>query len=95
MARSLSRPRDVRAIAIARLISEMGDEIALIALLFRVKSSGAAAISAIFALYALSRIVLSPFTGTIVDVTFEPGKFAPDEGQAAFEAARQLGLALE
>jgi len=36
-----------------------------------------------------------PFTGTIVDVTFEPGKFAPDEGQAAFEAARQLGLALE
>lgn len=36
-----------------------------------------------------------PFTGTIVDVTFEPGEFAPDEGQAAFEAARQLGLALE
>ena len=36
-----------------------------------------------------------PFSGTIVDVTFEPGKFAPDEGQAAFEAARQLGLALE
>ena len=63
----MSRPRDVRAIALARLISEMGDEIALIALLFRVKSSGAAAISAIFALYALSRIVLSPFSGTIVD----------------------------
>ena len=67
MPRSTSRPRDIRAIAIARLISEMGDEIALIALLFRVKSSGATAVSLIFALYALSRIVLSPLSGSIVD----------------------------
>ena len=45
----------------------MGDEMALIALLFRVKSSGPAAISAIFALFALSRIILAPISGSIVD----------------------------
>ena len=67
MKQSVHRPRDIRAIAISRLISEMGDEMALIALLFRVKSSGPAAISAIFALFALSRIILAPISGSIVD----------------------------
>ena len=36
-----------------------------------------------------------PFTGSIVDVTFLPGAFAPDEGENALEAAIELGLALE
>ena len=67
MKQSVHRPRDIRAIAISRLISEMGDEMALIALLFRVKSSGPAAISAIFALFALSRIIFAPISGSIVD----------------------------
>ena len=67
MTKLISRPRDIRVIAIARLISEMGDEMALIALLFRVKASGPAAISAIFALYALSRILLAPYSGSVVD----------------------------
>lgn len=67
MTKLISRPRDIRVIAIARLISEMGDEMALIALLFRVKTSGPAAISAIFALYALSRILLAPYSGSVVD----------------------------
>ena len=67
MKKSAYRPRDIRAIAISRLISEMGDEMALNALLFRVKSSGPAAISAIFALFALSRIIFAPISGSIVD----------------------------
>lgn len=67
MKKSAYRPRDIRAIAISRLISEMGDEMALIALLFRVKSSGPAAISTIFALFALSRIIFAPISGSIVD----------------------------
>jgi MFS family permease len=54
-------------IALSRLISEMGDEMALVALLFRVKASGPAAISAIFVLYALSRILLAPYSGSVVD----------------------------
>lgn len=67
MTKLISRPRDIRVIAISRLISEMGDEMALIALLFRVKSSGPTAVSAIFALYALSRILLAPYSGSVVD----------------------------
>jgi MFS family permease len=67
MVRKVTRPRDIRVIALARLISEMGDEMALVALLFRVKASGPAAISAIFALYALSRIFLAPYSGSVVD----------------------------
>jgi len=67
MVHKVTRPRDVRVIALARLISEAGDEIALIALLFQVKSSGPAAISAIFALYALSRILLAPYSGSVAD----------------------------
>ena len=67
MVHKVTRPRDVRVIALARLISESGDEIALIALLFQVKSSGPAAISAIFALYALSRILLAPYSGSVAD----------------------------
>jgi MFS family permease len=67
MSKTVSRPRDIRVIAISRLISEMGDEMALVALLFRVKGSGPAAISAIFALYALSRILLAPYSGSFVD----------------------------
>ena len=67
MIHKVTRPRDIRVIALARLISEAGDEIALIALLFQVKSSGPAAISAIFALYALSRILLAPYSGSVAD----------------------------
>ncbi|NBW91053.1 MAG: MFS transporter, partial [Actinobacteria bacterium] len=67
MIQKVTRPRDVRVIALARLISEMGDEMAIVALLFRVKSSGPIAISAIFALYALSRIFLAPYSGSVVD----------------------------
>lgn len=36
-----------------------------------------------------------PFTGSIVDVTYLPGEFAPDEGPGALAAAIELGLALE
>ncbi|MFM7744221.1 MAG: arylsulfatase [Actinomycetota bacterium] len=36
-----------------------------------------------------------PFTGHIVDVTYEPGDFAPDEGPQALEAAIKLGLDLD
>lgn len=36
-----------------------------------------------------------PFTGSIVDVTYLPGEFAPDEGPGALQAAIELGLALE
>jgi len=67
MIHKVTRSRDIRVIALARLISEAGDEIALIALLFQVKSSGPAAISAIFALYALSRILLAPYSGSVAD----------------------------
>jgi MFS family permease len=67
MIHKVTRPRDIRVIALARLISEAGDEIALIALLFQVKSFGPTAISVIFALYALSRIVLAPYSGSIAD----------------------------
>ncbi len=63
----ISRPRDIRVIAVSRLISEMGDEMALIALLFRVRTSGPVAISGIFALYSLSRILLAPYSGSVVD----------------------------
>ncbi|MFZ9705847.1 MAG: MFS transporter [Ilumatobacteraceae bacterium] len=60
-------PRDIRALAIARLVSEMGDELALIALLFRLKDSGPLAVSALLATFAATRIVLAPLTGNIVD----------------------------
>jgi MFS family permease len=60
-------PRDIRAIAIARLISEMGDELALIALLFRLKDSGPRAVSLLIGLFAAARILLAPISGTIVD----------------------------
>ena len=60
-------PRDVRAIASARLISEIGDELALIALLFRLKDSGPQAVSLLIGLYAAARILLAPISGTIVD----------------------------
>ena len=36
-----------------------------------------------------------PFTGSIADVTYLPGEFAPDEGPGALQAAIELGLALE
>ncbi|MFM8390449.1 MAG: arylsulfatase, partial [Actinomycetota bacterium] len=36
-----------------------------------------------------------PFTGRILDVTYEPGEFAPDEGPQALEAAIKLGLDLD
>ena len=51
----------------ARLVSEMGDELALIALLFRLKDSGPVAVSGLLATFAATRIVLAPLTGTVVD----------------------------
>ena len=36
-----------------------------------------------------------PFTGRIIDVTYLPGDFAPDEGPEALQVAVELGLALE
>lgn len=60
-------PRDIRAIAMARLVSEMGDELALIALIFRLKDSGPRAISLLIALFAAARILLAPFSGAIAD----------------------------
>ncbi|MFM8389897.1 MAG: hypothetical protein ACKOA5_11675, partial [Actinomycetota bacterium] len=36
-----------------------------------------------------------PFTGRILDVTYDPGEFAPDEGPQALEAAIKLGLDLD
>jgi MFS family permease len=63
----VSFPRDIRALATARLVSEIGDELALIALLFRLKDSGPLAVSALLATFAASRILLAPVSGTIVD----------------------------
>jgi MFS family permease len=53
--------------ATARLVSEMGDELALIALLFRLKDSGPIAVSALLATFAATRILLAPVSGMIVD----------------------------
>ncbi|MFA5775657.1 MAG: MFS transporter [Ilumatobacteraceae bacterium] len=60
-------PRDVYRVATARLISEIGDEMVFIALLFRVKDSGTWAVAALFACGALSRVLLSPVAGYLVD----------------------------
>lgn len=53
--------------AVARLISEMGDELALIALIFRLKDSGPGAVSLLLATFAASRILVAPLSGSIVD----------------------------
>lgn len=45
----------------------MGDELALIALLFRLKDSGPLAVSALLATFAATRILLAPVSGAIVD----------------------------
>ena len=45
----------------------MGDELALIALLFRLKDSGPGAVSLLLATFAASRIALAPITGLIAD----------------------------
>lgn len=60
-------PRDVHRVATARLISEIGDEMTFIALLFRVKDLGTWAVAALFACGALSRVLLSPVAGLLVD----------------------------
>jgi MFS family permease len=60
-------PRDVYRVATARLISEIGDEMVFIALLFRVKDLGTWAVAALFACGALSRVLLSPLAGLLVD----------------------------
>lgn len=59
--------RDIKSVAVARLVSEMGDELALIALIFRLKDSGTGAVSLLLAVFAATRILLSPLTGSIVD----------------------------
>jgi len=59
--------RDIRFLAIARLVSEIGDEIALIALLFRLKDSGTGAVSLLLAVFAATRILLAPVSGLVVD----------------------------
>ena len=45
----------------------MGDELALIALIFRLKESGTGAVSLLLAVFAATRILLAPFSGSIVD----------------------------
>lgn len=60
-------PGDVYRVATARLISEIGDEMVFIALLFRVKDLGTWAVAALFACGALSRVLLSPLAGLLVD----------------------------
>ena len=60
-------PRDIRLLAVARLISEMGDELALIALIFTLKDSGPGAVSLLLAIFAASRILVAPLSGSIVD----------------------------
>lgn len=45
----------------------MGDEMAFIALLFRVKDLGSFAVSALFACGSISRVVMAPLAGSIVD----------------------------
>lgn len=60
-------PREVYTVALCRLVSDMGDEMAMIALLFRVKDLGPLAVSGLFACGAVSRVVMSPLAGAIVD----------------------------
>jgi len=59
----------IRVIAISRAISLLGDELAIFALLLRVKHNGggALAIAAIMAAGQLPLILLSPWAGTITD----------------------------
>lgn len=59
--------RDIHFLAIARLVSEIGDEIALIALLFRLKDSGTGAVSLLLAVFAMTRILIAPVGGLVVD----------------------------
>ena len=59
--------RDVYVVAFSRLISELGDEMSFIALLFRVKDRGSGAVAGLFACGALARIALAPLAGSIVD----------------------------
>ena len=67
---SVVRPKlslDVYRVASARLVSEVGDQMALIALLFRVKDLGPWAVSGIFAAGAATRMIAAPWAGLIVD----------------------------
>ena len=59
--------RDVYRVASARLISEIGDQVALIALLFRVKELGPWAVSGVFAAGAATRMLAAPWSGMVVD----------------------------
>lgn len=61
--------KTVRTIAISRAISLLGDELAIFALLLRVKHNGGGALSiaAIMAAGQLPLILLSPWAGTITD----------------------------
>jgi len=59
----------IRAIAIARAVSILGDELAIFALLLRVKHNGGGAVSVAMVLIAgqLPLILLSPWAGTLAD----------------------------
>lgn len=61
--------KTVRVIAVSRAISLLGDELAIFALLLRVKHNGGGALSiaAIMAAGQLPLILLSPWAGTITD----------------------------
>ncbi len=61
--------KTIRVIAIARAISILGDELAIFALLLRVKHNGGGAISiaAVLAVGQIPLIFLSPWAGTVVD----------------------------
>jgi len=80
----------IRAIAISRAISLLGDELAIFALLLRVKhvGGGALSIAAIMAAGQLPLILLSPWAGTVVD-RVPVRRLAPivSAAQAAFAAA--------
>lgn len=60
-------PRDVYVVASSRLISELGDEMSFIALLFKVKGHGPLAVSALLSCAVVSRIMMAPLSGMIVD----------------------------
>lgn len=87
----------IRVIAIARAISILGDELAIFALLLRVKHNGGGALSiaAVMAAGQLPLILLSPWAGTVVD-RVPVRRLAPILcfAQAAFAAALAIKASL-
>jgi MFS family permease len=61
-------PRTVRAIAVGRAVSFLGDEVALLAIAFRAKAElGHFGVAAILIAGAVPLLVLAPFAGLLVD----------------------------